>query len=338
MRHFSHTPAAQAQVLHNVSAGVRAFFVNGFKAEYDGTDPHTGNKRFRAVTNTQQKALSSFRTTKPNSKGTTLEFCIAPSISSVSLLDTAENTIDSASVLTGLASDFSRSLASLALVHTDLKRLSALGSLPISQPNPHTLQVRFPGCDGKTVNTLCDELGIQRGIIKEDPAWDTEEGDRDVGMALLFPWAPSKPASEFSEDVTDMADTSFSRPDPVGTRTLGRTDSLEWHSMLSPSPPFASFAPVEKSLDSFSILAPSHENPWAEHSTSASASFDGLRESDLESNDEYAVGGLELTRTETVRQTQTQAELEQRLPQSFADYEGTEGILRFLEACDGARR
>ena len=343
VRHFSHTPAAQAQVLHNVSAAMRAFCVNGFKAQYDGVDTKTGNKRFRAVTVAQEKAISSFRSAKANSKGTTLEFCIAPTVTAVSPLDAAENTIDT-EVLSGLASDFSRSLASLSLVHADLKRLSALGRLPISQPNPHTLRVRFPGCDGRLVNSLCDELGIRRGIVKEDPEWDADEGDKDVGMALLFPWAPSKPASEFSDDAALMdGKTYFSRP-----RTVGPAESLEWQSMLTRSPPSVPAAKTSSGSEaSFELLVPSQEegtderNPWLEYSTvsgnGSSAGFEALRESDLESNEDCGpFEGYDLTRTETARQASY--EPVNRSPQSFADYEGTEGILRFLEVCEGSAR
>ena len=335
VRHFSHTPAAQAQVLQNVSAAMRAFCVNGWKAHYEGVDPKTGNKRFRAVTTTQEKALASFRNAKPNSKGTTLEFSIAPTITSIPSFDALESTIDSSAVLSGLASDFSRSLSSLALVHSDLKRLSTLGSLPIFHPNPHTLHVRFPGCDAKTVNNLCDELGIQRGIVKEDPEWHEQEGDKDVEMALLFPWAPSRAASEIP--VENAAEAYFLRPDPgARTRTLGPAESLEWASMLSPFPRSSAAAP-HKSQEGeiFSVLAPSRaaelNNPWLDSSASNShSSFEALHESDLASDDDYDFEGLDLTRVETVRP--------QRAPQSFADYNGTEGILRFLEVCDGARR
>ena len=313
---------------------MRAFCVNGLKAQYDGVDPKTGNKRFRAVTATQEKAMSSFHNAKPNSKGTTLEFCIAPTVTSISPFDASENTIDSSTVLSGLASDFSRSLSSLALIHSDIKRLSTLGSLPISHPNPHTIQVRFPGCDEKTVNSLCDELGIQRGVVKEDPGWDAEEGDKDVGMALLFPWAPSRAASEASAE--EAANTYFSRVDAgARTKTLGAADSLEWASMLSPSPRPSNPAVKSDKEDSYSIIAPSNatefNNPWLKSSSSGSnASFDPLRESDFASNDGFDFEGLDLTRVETARQ--------ERGPLSFADYEGTEGILRFLDAYDGARR
>ena len=312
---------------------MRAFCVNGLKAQYDGVDPKTGNKRFRAVTATQEKAISSFRNATLNSKGTTLEFCIAPTVTSISPFDTTENTIDSSAVLSGLASDFSRSLASLALIHSDIKRLSTLGSLPISHPNPHTIQVRFPGCDAKTVNNLCDELGIQRGIMKEDPEWDAESGDKDVGMALLFPWAPSRAASEVSAE--EAANVFFSRLEPrARTKTLGPAESLEWASMISPSPHPSDPAAKSDNDDSFSVIAPSQatefNNPWLKSSSGGSnASFDPLRESDFASNDEFDFD-LDLTRVETARQ--------ERAPQSFADFEGTERILRFLDAYEEARR
>ena len=175
-------------------------------------------------------------------------------------------------------------------------------------------------------------MGVQRGVIREDPEWDALEGEKDVEMALLFPWAPSKAASAASEDMA--AGAYFSRTEQPMARTLGPAESLEWASMLS-----RSSQPVEpaESHESFSIFNPSPsdhiqlENPWLEASTGTSdAGFEGLRESDLESNDGYDLAGLELTRTEIWK--------EQRSPQSFADYEGTEGILKFLEVYDTSRR
>jgi hypothetical protein len=312
VRHFSSIPAAQAHVVQNVNAAIRAFCVNGFKAHYDGTDPRTGNKKFKAITENQEKALYALRNSGACIKGTNLEFKIAPTITSISSLDMSEATLGSENVLGGLASDFSRSLSSLALIHKDLTKLSDLGSLPITYPNPYTLVVRFDGCDGKTVSNLCDELGIQRGIIREDPEWDSKEGDKDVEMALLFPVAPSYVASEIA---------SYSIP-------LGPAKSLDWQSMMSPSPqPLQSPSKVQ-SVDDHSEIHFSQDemdlNPWL--GSSRTASYDALRESDIESNEDITFG-LSLTRTETLRPIDLRT-----------GYEGMEGILRFLEECDNARR
>ena len=316
VRHFSSTPAAQAQVVQNVSAAIRAFCVNGFRADYDGVDVRTGEKRYRAVTTAQEKALAGLRFAKQNARGTTLKFHIAPTITSVPSTDIfSEATLNSENLLAGLASDFSRSLASLSLVHSDLTRLSTLGSLPISHPNPHTIEVRFAGCDAKTVQHLCDELGVQRGIIREDPEWNENDGDKDVGMALLFPWAPSHPGSDIS------AGNYYHYVKP--------TDNLDWQSMLSPSSSLPLPATGEPSEDGYAMVAPSagetEQNPWLD--STQSEGFDRLHESDIESNDDFGLGLRAATGMEASRPLQPPT-----------GYEGMEGILRFLEECDTARR
>lgn len=281
-------------------------------------DPWTGEKRFRAVTTAQKKALAGLRSANPDIKGTTLEFRIAPTVTSVSSTEfSSEATLDSENLLTGLASDFSRSLASLSLIHSELTRLSTLGSLPISHPNPHTIQVRFAGCDARTVECLCNELGVQRGIIREDPEWNEDEGDKDVGMALLFPWAPSGPISEISEGANDY----FQPVKP--------TQSLGWQSMLSVSPPptHGSTADIHSPEDYAMVehsAVETERNPWLD--STHSSGFDRLHESDIESNDSLGFG-LDVTGMEVTRPLQPPT-----------GYEGMEGILRFLEECDAARR
>jgi hypothetical protein len=87
-----------------------------------------------------------------------------------------------------LSVDFSRSLKDLATTMNDLKRLSSLGDLPITLEEKSILRVRFPGCDADTVERLCDEVGVQRGIIHQDEDFDSSAGCQ---IALMFPYAPT---------------------------------------------------------------------------------------------------------------------------------------------------
>lgn len=305
-RYFSSTPAAQAHVIQNVSAAIRAFCINGSKVQYDGTDSRTGLKKFRAVTVAQDKLFKRMCDSRAYSKGTILEFVIAPTITVVPTQGNSELTLGCEEIMSGLASDFSRSLGSLAMIHTDLKKLASLGSLPISYPNPHTLSVRFAGCDAKTVNALCNELGIQRGIVREDPEWDEIDGDKEVEMALLFPWAPSKSSTE---DLFYAA---------------GRDKDLDWQDMMvgSKTP-----AALESSHDAFSVvhtpIVNDFSNPW--QSARYSAGYDALHDSDIESNEDLDFG-MDLARTGTVRANDS------------SSYEGIEGMLRFYDQCNGGRR
>ena len=304
-------------MINNVSAAVRAFCYNGFSARYDGkTD--LGEKRYRAITVKQEKAFNKIRSVDAlTARGTSLEFKIAPTVTALS--PTKQDTLEDSTIITTLASDFSRNLNTLARVHEDLKRLSTLGHLPISSPNPHTISVRFPGCDGALVTALCDELSISRGIVVEDPSWAEDTGDKDVEMALLFPWAPSKAVSTVSENER----YKFFGPTEAAV-------AMEWQSMLSPPhSPRASDLPAspdEKSLSGFSIIE--DENPWREDESS----YDGLRDSDLESNDALGVD-LGLTRTQTNATIRPEEHWH-----DHTSYDGIEGICKFLAECDAAGR
>ena len=305
VRHFSNVPAAQAHVLQNVSAAVRAFCVNGYKVQYDGTDVKTGVKKFRTITTLQEKTLRNMQGSKQFAKGTTLEFRLAPTITAIA---DAEATLGSEEVVNGLASDFSRSLSSLAAVHADLKRLAKLGSLPITHPNPYTLHVRFAGCDSATVYALCDELGVQRGIVREDSEWSDEHGDKDVEMALLFPWAPSQTPTEHL----------FGPP----TKAQPMQD-LDWGDMMSESA--AHPAPNSSHSEGSMIHIPLQEGfstSWQD--ASCASSFDELQASDIETNDELGFG-MDLTQVRTAQ------------PVDSTAYEGMEGVLKFLEQCDSRR-
>src|SRR5271170_394506 len=55
VRYFSHSPAAPAEVVNNVSQAVRAFWLSGQKAHYDGINPRSGEKRYKAVSELQHK-------------------------------------------------------------------------------------------------------------------------------------------------------------------------------------------------------------------------------------------------------------------------------------------
>ena len=309
VRHFSNVPAAQAHVLQNVSAAFRAFCVNGHKVQYDGIDVKTGAKKFRTITVLQEKTMKNMQRSNQYAKGTTLEFRLAPTITAIA---NTEATLGSEEVVNGLASDFARSLSSLAAVHADLKKLAKLGSLPITHPNPHTLHVRFAGCDSATVYALCDELGVQRGTVREDPEWSDEHGDKDVEMALLFPWAPSQTPTEHL----------FSPPAKAQPM-----QDLDWGDMMSKSAadPAADPTPDTNHSESSMIqisLQEGFSSSWQD--ASCASSFDELQASDIETNDELGFG-MDLTQVRTAQLVDSTA------------YEGMEGVLRFLEQCDSRR-
>ncbi|KAK4697849.1 hypothetical protein P7C71_g295, partial [Lecanoromycetidae sp. Uapishka_2] len=318
-RHFSHTPGAQAQVIQNVSAGIRAFFIGGGKARFDGVDAMTGEKRFRSVSHTEDAVYTKWESSMASMKGTNLEFKLSPAITalcpSFSTLQTQDSkteitSLNSIGLLDNLASDFARALKDLSLILADLRRLSAFGDLPISLATTDSgpiLRVRFPGSDADLVCRLCDEVGVRRGVITEDEGW-AEGGEKDVEMALLFPFAPSTAPSVVSED---EGGAYYFDENPF------QQERMEWRGMISPSTRGQSL----HDNTSFEDLAATLKSPVINANRSYSPSgYESLRDSDFASDDPYYQPLSSLNAS------------------SHQSYEGVEGIYKFLQVCEDSRR
>jgi hypothetical protein len=276
-RYFSHTPAAPAQVVNNVSAAVRAFWLSGQKAHFDGMTP-AGEKRYRNVTNLQKEMFSRIESIPRNAPGSFIDFHVNPTVTALSPLgasfpfsspaDQSSTHLNTDGFLDVLSVDFSRALKDLAATLNDLQRLSLLGDLPITLVQKSILRVHFPGCDAETVERLCDEVGIQRGHICQDEDFEIMAGTQ---MALLFPFAPT------SEHILSSPGGSM--------RSESGHDYEEFDNEIM-------------------------GNPW----------MDGY-----ESMEEYSSGESVYFTKPSERPTSS-------------DYEGLEGIYRFLEQCDTVRR
>ncbi|KAL3420797.1 casein kinase II beta 2 subunit [Phlyctema vagabunda] len=279
-RYFSHTPAAPAQVVNNVSMAVRAFWLSGQKAQFDGVSP-MGEKKYRTVSDIQEKAGRKMRSISKTAPGSFIDFHVNPTVTALSPLSAAfpfasstmeqsAPTLNTEGFLDVLSTDFSRALKDLAATLNDLKKLSILGDLPITLERKSTLRVRFPGCDIDTVERLCDEVGVQRGIIGQDPDFDISVGGQ---MALLFPFAPT------SENTMSS---------PGGS---------------------------SRSLDGFDYeqIDEVVENPWL----SGPDGYESMNELSESGSEYFTKPGDQ---------------------QDCSDFEGLEGIHRFLEQCDGFRR
>lgn len=192
--------------------------------------PATGEKRYKAVTALQEETGRKMRSLPKATPGSYIDFSVNPTITALTPLGAVagysmSNTggesehLNTDGLLDILSVDFSRALKELAAVLNDLKRLSALGDLPITY-QASSLRVHFPGCDADTVERLCDELNVQRGIVYQDEEFDAFTGTE---MALLFPFAPSKPASQ-------VADELFESPAQVK-----KSEAIDWRHMLSPT-------------------------------------------------------------------------------------------------------
>lgn len=319
-RQFSHTSGCQAQVVHNVTAGIRAFLISGGKARFDGVDPINGEKRFRSVSQTEDAVYKEWE--NPMTKGTSVNFKLSPTITAFypSFSTTTQDSkleitsLSTIGLLDTLTIDFARALKDLSAILADLRRLSVFGDLPISittTPSGPVLSVRFPGCDADLVSRLCDEVGVRRGVILEDEAWD-EKGNKEVEMALLFPFAPSTSTSASSKD--DAAEY-FNPPQPI------QQDEVDWRHMLSPSTRPDSLHD-STGFEDYATL----KSPFL-HSQSPSG-YESLRESDFDPDDPYYENHSPLRAPSHSTKGVSTA----------GDYEGLEGIYKFLQVCEDVRR
>ncbi|KAK7924565.1 hypothetical protein PG985_006619 [Apiospora marii] len=211
-RYFSHTPAAQAQVVNNVSAAVRAFWISGQKAQFDGLTER-GERRYRAVSVLQDETARKMASVSRITAGSYVDFKLNPTVTALSPLAGAfpyaaagtktpsadAATLNAEGFFDVLSVDFGRALKDLTATLGDLQKLAALGDLPIQLEKGHMIRVRFPGVDADTVETLCDDLEISRGMVGQDVDFEAEAG---VAMALKFPFAPG------AEDQQSLTPTS----------------------------------------------------------------------------------------------------------------------------------
>ncbi|KAI1616213.1 DNA repair protein RAD51 [Exophiala viscosa] len=329
-RYFSHSPAAPAQVVNNVSQAVRAFWLSGQKARFDGANPRTGEKRYRAISSLQEDARHTMDMSRADAPGSFIDFKVCPTITAVGPLSTVprsesastcdyemeKDTLNNTIIMSNLSADFGRALKDLAAIMNDLKRLATLGDLPITLHNSTTLRVRFSGCDADTVENLCRELNIKRGIVGQDEDFDAQNG---TDMALMFPYAPSRTASEV------CVETANKRP----AKRI-KQDRVEWHEMLTPpqqrSPGFSHVSATSQSQDAFEMIdnAMGH-NPWV----SSPSGYSSLHESEVWGDDDAAMYFFQADQPRMAKQHAKSVRGD--------EYEGLEGIYRFIEQCDRAR-
>lgn len=284
-RYFSHTPAAPAQVVQNVGVAMRAFFLSGQKARFDGLNER-GDKRYRAVSTREAETATKLAGISRFEAGSFIDFNLSPTVTALSPLAAAipfpsavaasgDVTLNREGFLDVLSEDFGRALKDLATIYADLKRLAVLGDLPITLENGQsTLRVRFPGVDGQTVERLCEDLGLQRGVVGQDSNFDASVG---VAMALKFPLAPNG-----EEDTFTSPGGSLRSLTGYGSDTNSEDAFLE-----------EVFADAE--------LA---ENPWL----SDPEGYESMSPVEVSSG-----------------------------TQCSQDFDGLEGIYRFMEECDRAR-
>jgi hypothetical protein len=288
-RYFSHTPVSPAQVVQNVSQAMRAFWLSGQRMRYDGIGPD-GERRYRAVSALQEEARLRMEAAaafprRVSSPGAFVDFRVSPTLTALSPLggkgavnvaDQEAATLHAEGFLDVLSVDFARALKDLAAVMTDLKCLAGLGDMPVRLEKDGVLRVRFPGLDAETVERLCDDVGVKRGVVGQDPDFDASAG---VAVALRFPFAP-----DASREHTITSPGGSLRSRDSGSST----------------------SDVDEAFFADEVA----ENPWLLSEDEHEEGYESMSPPVLTSSGEHC----------------------------SEDFEGLEGIYRFLEECDRARR
>ncbi|KAH7114297.1 hypothetical protein B0J11DRAFT_553628 [Dendryphion nanum] len=293
-RYFSHGPAAPAQVINNVSQAVRAFFISGNKAQFDGVDPRTGEKRYKSISVLQDTVQRKVNKIPKVTPGSVIAFSINPTVTALTPLKAVKGfssfvqekeSLNQEGLLDMLSVDFSRAVKELAAVLKDLQRLSTLGDLPISYESS-MLKVHFPGCDSGTVEGICNELGVQRGVVQQDEEFDAFVG---TDIALLFPFASSRTPSECSFYAKSVS-------------ARQQVQVIDWQNMMSAPSSDAFSTQSEYEMD---FEDEEFDNPWIS-----------------------SPSGYESISSEFEEAVDVQSPLE---------YQGIEGIHRFMQQCETGR-
>ena len=244
------------------------------------------------------------------SPGSFIDFNVNPTITALTPLNAVTGfssssshprpmeTLNTEGLLDVLSVDFSRALKDLAAILNDLKCLSSLGDLPITYQSS-CLRVHFPGCDADTVEILAVELGLQRGVIGQDDNFDAFAGTE---IALLFPFAPSKTVSE-----AEFYDR------PVAGRQQNRYQFDYW---LSGPDPLLFSEPSENEYSARSDDGFGQD--FIEIKAEAPSGYESLHSSELDDSGR-------VHERESIKHTPL-------------EYQGIEGIYRFMEFCDEVAR
>lgn len=302
--------------------------MNGGRVRYDGIDNTSGEKRFRCVSKTEQSAFKGLEKSHSLAlKGTTLQFKIAPTVTAFvpsfsqgAMEEMEPMTLNKPGMMSVLSGDFARALKDLASILGDLNRLASLGDLPISMNNTSegpVLSVRFPGCDADLVSRLCDEVAVTRGVVVEDEAW---HDDKEVQMALLFPFAPA--GAEEDDEVLSEGYFAKQNNDTV-VFDEARHERMQWQDMLPPST--TSSAESLRSADYYvgGFEQATLRSPTQQRAVSPSG-YESLEDPYDWTSAPHSHSPYSGSKMSTTGGSQ--------------DYEGVQGIYKFLQVCDEATR
>ncbi|KAI6419615.1 hypothetical protein MCOR21_010205 [Pyricularia oryzae] len=166
-RYFSHAPPVQAQVMQNVGQAMRAFWLSGQRAHFDGYGPR-GEKCYRVTTELQDETARKAASAAASHKrvpGSFIDFSVNPTITALS----------------PLAGNFPFAMRGI-------EQETAVNGPTLNQDGLLDLLLTdFQRVDADTVTRLCEDIGIQQGIVGQDEDFKTAQ---DYPSDLRFPFAP----------------------------------------------------------------------------------------------------------------------------------------------------
>lgn len=365
---------------------------------YDGVDEVTGEKKWKVVGKAEGDVYQKLRKHSFSGQGekwqprqdigTSLDFHISPTITAFLSQSSPTNdksspfendmTLQTTGLLPALSMDFARALHDLSLIYRDLDLLSQFGALPFTllhhgggeQPGTQqggggpVLRVRFPGCDADAVTRLCDEVGVKRGIVVEDEEWCVKKGNKEVDMALLFPFAPSSrgsdadgesaagmggyfthkqtprappPPQQGSSDI-DASLHSISHTSTQYTINPALVHDIDINLSTIPSLPSSSSG---RDLDMDLEILSNIDLHQSIMGTETGTGTDIFTPSHLSSDDYYNYDYDQHSISPSLQQHQQHQQVAATHTHTHthtdaADYEGMQGIYRFLQECDEA--
>ena len=167
---------------------------------------------------------------------------------------------------------------------------------------------------------------MRRGIIVEDEAWN-EKQNKDVEMALLFPFAPSTSPSVMSEDENDNDAARYFTFNNHNQYMIEKPvqqdqDQLDWRPMMHSTSTHPSSLHDNTSFidDDFATL----KSP--PHYSRSPSGYETLRDSDIDPDDPFLSSPLRARSSHDAGSRRSE------------EYEGVEGIYRFLRECEDVRR
>lgn len=138
---------------------------------------------------------------KYGGSGAYVDFSLSPNLNYISTLESPE-----------LFESLNAGSKSLITVTTELEKLKMLGNLTTTRPGSGgTLRVHFSGCDKEFVENVCEELGVQQGVVHENeifvfpgiPDYESSESSTSSGSSAYS-------ESVYSECSSDLGSAMFS--------------------------------------------------------------------------------------------------------------------------------